>query len=89
MGKTGCILIVIGAFLLLAIPYPMIVARKCTVMVVDGTAKPWPGVKVGRGRAFGSPETLEDGYTEPAGGSIALSTSRPRTAALPVSAESP
>ena len=36
-------------------------------MVVDGAGKPWPGVKVGRGWAFGSPQTMEDGYTGPNG----------------------
>ena len=41
----------------------MVVARRCTVLVVDGTGKPLAGQKAGRGWAFGSIQTLEDGYT--------------------------
>lgn len=63
--------IAVGAALLTAvsilIPFPMIVGRACTITVLDENGKPWANAKVGRGWAYGSGETLEDGFTGPDG----------------------
>ena len=45
----------------------MTVARNCTVAVVDDSGKPCANVKVIRGWSFGSPEKIEEKYTDASG----------------------
>ena len=52
---------------LMVVPFPMIVARNCTIRVVDSVGKPWPDAKISRGWAFGSSESLSEKQTGPGG----------------------
>ena len=52
---------------LMLVPFPMIVARNCTIRVVDSVGKPWPNAKISRGWAFGSSESLSEKQTGPDG----------------------
>jgi hypothetical protein len=69
MSRKKNILLVVAVLLvaLLFVPFPVVVARACTIQVVDANGKPLPNLKVGRGWAYGSPETLEEGHTGPDG----------------------
>ena len=68
MNRKKNILLVVAVLLLtlLFVPLP-IVARACTIQVVDANGNPLPNVEVGRGWAYGSPETLEEARTGPDG----------------------
>ena len=64
MSKKRILFVI--AVLLLAltlVPFPLVVARACTIQVVDADGKPQPDSKVGRGWAYGSSETLEEAHT--------------------------
>jgi hypothetical protein len=69
MRRKKHFLLLVAALLiaLLLMPFPIIVARACTIQVVDSNGEPLPNVRIGRGWAYGSPETLEDGRTGPDG----------------------
>jgi hypothetical protein len=69
VGKKAGIVggVAASLFLLLAIPFPMVVGRNCTILVIDSAGKPWANANVSRGWAYGSPETLEHGQTGPNG----------------------
>lgn len=51
------------AIIAILIPIPMIVARRCTIIVLDEEGKPWANAKVNRGWAYGSEEISEEGVT--------------------------
>jgi hypothetical protein len=65
MSKLKIIVLAVVALLVLLVfvPFHMVVARSCVISVLDGSGKPWPDAKVGRGWAYGSPETLEEAHT--------------------------
>ena len=69
MSRKKNILLVVAVLLLalLFVPFPIVVARVCTIQVVDPNGKPMPDIRVLRGWAYGSPETLEEGRTGPDG----------------------
>jgi hypothetical protein len=65
--KRIVLVIVVVPVLILFVPFPMVVARHCDIQVVDSGGNPWPDVKVSRGWAYGSAETLEEKHTGPDG----------------------
>jgi hypothetical protein len=64
-----CVFIGVGVLLLFFTlrPYPIVVARNCTILVQDSDGKPLAGVKVTRDWAYGSSDTLEERITGPDG----------------------
>jgi hypothetical protein len=67
--KRFCIVLFMFFLVFVCLPlFPVVVARSCTISVGDSAGKPFPGVTVYRGWAYGSRETLEQKVTDYNGG---------------------
>ena len=66
MSKLKLVVLAIVA-LLMFVPFPVVVARSCEILVVDTVGRPRPDAEVRRGWDYGSPEAMEGKHTGPDG----------------------